>query len=389
LRVAVAFEALVNLVTADRDPNEPITTTVKYRRLRKALEETLKGVQQGAAPLLNITEVARFKKKLEQLNLGSNTKRIAKFWDETKVVRSKSTDELIRRLRNDSVHQGFVGDESSRRAMWRNHDDANRLINIFNRSLLSYLGYRGPVRTADNKGWVHARSGRKYTVPALPPGPQIQINITTTLPPLTPTDSTAFAGLQKLLQILGSTSYAAGTVASVPTSGHDIMYFNSSGAYVSTQLPGSTFRNKAALTGLVVNPSLPNAQPFRSPFKMTDYQWAIQISASDYGYRPSLPVHFVSAQTLTTGTYTFSIPSYDEYDLFDASGNAVGWLDVLRAFPVSVTVDTATIGIPVPMTALIVHPEYSHYAADAWQEHYQMILQTSGAAAGDNGGINT
>jgi hypothetical protein len=191
------------------------------------------------------------------------------------------------------------------------------------------------------------------------------------------------------LQILGSTSYTAGTVASVPTSGHDIMYFNSSGSYVDTQLAGSTFRSKLALTGLVVNPSLPGAIPLPSPFKMTDYQWAIQAMGGSLN-RPLLPVHFVSAQTLTAGppSYTITIPAYDEYDLFNANGVA-GFLDVLRDFTVSATVDTATAGMPLPMTALVVHPEYSNYAADPYQEFYQMILQTSGAAAGDNGGINT
>jgi len=160
--------------------------------------EALESLQRDATPLLDAGEANRFMTKFEHLNSGSNTKRIISFWDQTKVVRSKATDDLIRRLRNDSVHQGFISDESSRRAILRNHDDANRLVDIFNRCFLAYFGYRGPVRTADGKRWVHARSGRKYVVPALPPGPQIQINITTTLPPLTTHDSVAFEGLRCL-----------------------------------------------------------------------------------------------------------------------------------------------------------------------------------------------
>jgi hypothetical protein len=72
-------------------------------------------------------------------------------------------------------------------------------VDLFNRAFLSYLGYGGPVRTADGKRWVHARSGRRFTVPSIPPGPQLQINLTSPpAPAMDLVETQALEGLQRL-----------------------------------------------------------------------------------------------------------------------------------------------------------------------------------------------
>lgn len=166
LRLSIAFEALVNLVTGDRMTSEKI---IEDDTLFKSIETLLKSVLDNrdnsyVASLTSI-QIDRLKTKIHNMNQASNTKRIRLFWTLLGVTHSNEDDELIRRLRNESTHNGYVSDDGE--DVWKNYDDSKRLADMFNRCLLAYLGYEGPVRKADSQDCVHALTNEPYVVASI------------------------------------------------------------------------------------------------------------------------------------------------------------------------------------------------------------------------------
>jgi hypothetical protein len=198
LRIAVAFEALVNLVTHDSRPNESILSSSAFKRLRRSLLASLKQIHEHDPRSISSEQAKRLATKINQLNIGSNTARVRRFWEAIKVTRAKGDDELIRRLRNESVHMGFVGDEGTRQSILRNYRSANRLIDLFNRAFLAYLGYRGPVLTADEERWVNAKTGRAFKLPSVPQIEPQRLEITTTAPEVNHAVAATLEQLQRI-----------------------------------------------------------------------------------------------------------------------------------------------------------------------------------------------
>lgn len=191
LRLAVAFEAFVNLVTGDTAPNENISDHDDFVGLRNELRRTLKDFADSHPQQIDAGKACRYKTKIDSVNQASNTRRITRFWEIVPISRSAADDTLLRRLRNESVHLGYVGEESTSDGLRRNAQDADRLVDILNRAILAHAGYTGPVLRAREPRWLDAISGLPYVLPQLPPREHLPIEITTTVSAMTSEEAAA------------------------------------------------------------------------------------------------------------------------------------------------------------------------------------------------------
>ena len=193
LRLAVAFEAFVNLVTQDFAENEPIMDA-DFETVRDALYASVNAQKKPAGPLTDL-QLQRLLNKITNLNSASNTRRQRAFWAAVPIEHSKADDDLLRRLRNESVHRGYVGEDQTREGLLAAAADADRLTDLFNRAVLTYAGYPGPVRSTTDGSWLEPISAERYRVPPLPPNPTLQIQHTASMPPLTPIEQSAYDAL--------------------------------------------------------------------------------------------------------------------------------------------------------------------------------------------------
>lgn len=171
LQLSIALEALITFVTGDNRSAETIIDSGRYDSLKKEFELILD--RAASDEELSRDAVDAYKKKLVQsFNLGPNLSRLRRFWPKVGVSVSKKDEDFLRRLRNALVHDGFVSDEATEEGLIKMHTDANRLTELFNRALLGYLGYAGPVIGADRKSRVRVNDGSKYPTPT----PAVQNN---------------------------------------------------------------------------------------------------------------------------------------------------------------------------------------------------------------------
>lgn len=195
LRLAVAFEAFVNLVTRDFAENEPIMCD-DFETVRDVLYAGLDGQKKPNGPLTDV-QYGRLKTKIMNLNSASNSRRQRAFWEAVPITHSKADDSLLRRLRNDSVHRGYVGEDQSREGLLAAAADADRLTDLFNRAVLTYAGYPGPVRSSADGSWLEPISAELFRVPALPPNPVLHIEHTVSMPSMTASEQTAYDALMQ------------------------------------------------------------------------------------------------------------------------------------------------------------------------------------------------
>ncbi|MDE2481937.1 MAG: hypothetical protein KGN02_07080 [bacterium] len=200
LKLAVAFEAFVNLVTLDNAVNEKIVdNNDDYNALKAELSETLREYASNHRRAISETAEERFHQKFDEgFNLGSNTKRINKFWELVPIVVSKKDKKRIHNLRNDVVHRGFIGKANEEQDVLKELKAANRLCDILNRAILHYAGYTGPVLSAETGQWIEAVSGELYHVPVIPKGPTLEIKQETSLPPFSSEEQAAVDALRAL-----------------------------------------------------------------------------------------------------------------------------------------------------------------------------------------------
>lgn len=191
LRLSIAFEAFVNLVTLDTAENEKITTDEVFVLFRDALIERATDFQNENASAMDLDTLHRFRLKLVNLNSGSNTKRINRFWEIVNITVSKKDRELLRKLRGESVHNGFLSSESSKQDFLGSWDDAARLCDILNRAILLFAGYTGPILSAIDGAWLDPKTGEIYRVPPVPSGAKIEIQHNATIPPMSPEEKAA------------------------------------------------------------------------------------------------------------------------------------------------------------------------------------------------------
>ncbi len=189
LRLAVAFEAFVNLVTQDFAENEPIMDD-HFETVRDVLYAELEGQKKPNGPLSDV-QYERLKTKITNLNVASNSRRQRAFWEAVPIAHSKADDGLLRRLRNDSVHRGYVGEDQTREGLLAASADADRLTDLFNRAVLTYAGYAGPVRSSADGSWLEPISAERFRVPPMPPNPTLHIQHTVSMPPMTPEEQGA------------------------------------------------------------------------------------------------------------------------------------------------------------------------------------------------------
>lgn len=201
LRLIIAFEAFINLVTQDKKENEKIVDTNMFTPVRDVLVATVTTYQAANATAFDAEALVRFVRKLTNLNSGSNTKRIKRFWELVDIVVSSDDQQLIRRLRNASVHEGFLVDEEGRQNLSGSANDMARLCDLLNRAILHYAKYTGPVLSAVDGTWLDPRSGASYQVPPVPHGGTIEITQTDTSPAMTPKEGAAFDALMLLQHV--------------------------------------------------------------------------------------------------------------------------------------------------------------------------------------------
>ena len=197
LRLAVAFEAFVNLVTQDTKENENIVVHDSYVPLRDHLLAALAEYAEGDRALFTAYVEGRYRTKILNANIASNTQRARRFWEIVPVVRSPEDNELLRRLRNESVHLGFVGDDLSFEGLRKNAIDAERLSDLFNRCVLVYAGYTGPMLSARG-AWLQPLSGEPFATPELPRGPTLEVRFETPAPALDAAEAAAAESLQRM-----------------------------------------------------------------------------------------------------------------------------------------------------------------------------------------------
>jgi len=101
-------------------------------------------------------------------------------------------------LRNESVHKEFIGEGGDDHDVLGDADDASRLCDIFNRAILCYANYSGPVLSAKSGQWIDARSSETYRVPPIPNAGTIEIRQNVSPPPLTENERVAFELLGKM-----------------------------------------------------------------------------------------------------------------------------------------------------------------------------------------------
>jgi hypothetical protein len=193
LRLAVAFEAFVNLVTQDFAENERIMDS-DFETVRDALYAGINGQLQPNGPLTSVQH-QRLRNKIMNLNSASNTRRQRSFWASVPIDRTNADDALLRRLRDESVHRGYVGEDQTPEGLLEAAADADGLTDLFNRAVLTYAGYSGPVRSSVNGSWLEPISAQRYRVPGLPTNPTLEIQHAVSMPSMTPSEQAAYDAL--------------------------------------------------------------------------------------------------------------------------------------------------------------------------------------------------
>lgn len=90
------------------------------------------------------------------------------------------------------MHRGYVGEDQTPEGLLAASADADRLTDLFNRAVLTYSGYRGPVRSSADGSWLEPISAMRFRLPPLPPDPTLQIQHTVSMPPMTPREQSAY-----------------------------------------------------------------------------------------------------------------------------------------------------------------------------------------------------
>jgi hypothetical protein len=198
LRLSIALDAFINLVTQDKAENENILEKNPFNKLYGQLEKVAADFFTADGDKADTTSEARIRGKISGLNTASNTRRSNRFWTIVTIALDAADKKLLRRLRNESVHKGFVGDSTDGGDVLKDADDADRLCDILNRALLFYAGYTGPVLSSRDGKWITVTTGQRYHVPKLPDGLTINITHTLNARPLTPEEQQAVALLSQL-----------------------------------------------------------------------------------------------------------------------------------------------------------------------------------------------
>jgi hypothetical protein len=204
LQLSIALEALITFVTGDSRSSEPILQH-SFGTLRAALDDVLQRADAKKIPGVDFGEetLSLYQSKLQrEFNSGPSISRIRKFWKSVNVGVSKDDLAFLRRIRNSMVHAGFVRDEASEAGLKKMHRDANRLGDLFNRGLLGFLGYLGPVLGSDGKRCIHIQTGARYQSSGKATNPAsliLELNMDEEFP-LTDRESDAVRDMQLILK---------------------------------------------------------------------------------------------------------------------------------------------------------------------------------------------
>jgi hypothetical protein len=140
LMLAVAIDALIAAHVGNQKQvfmfDKPVFRTI-VRPLRKAAKQAL------AAAKINEVEAKRFVEKLNNLNNASVAQRQSLFWTELGIQLSDEEVEILK-SRHNVVHEGHLGFEHSPEALEESYRRSNVLATLFNRAMLSLLGWTGP-----------------------------------------------------------------------------------------------------------------------------------------------------------------------------------------------------------------------------------------------------
>lgn len=139
LMLAIAIDSLITLEMGAEKNTQIVAPTV-FARFRQIIEEPLgKALETAGAAA---PEVQRIKNKIGNLNNLSGRQKQARFWADLGVHLSPEESEVLE-TRHKVVHEGFISGETDEESRWDDYWRSNVLANLFNRGMLSLLGWDG------------------------------------------------------------------------------------------------------------------------------------------------------------------------------------------------------------------------------------------------------
>jgi hypothetical protein len=144
LDMAVAIDALISLVMGTKQ-KPIIDEKPKFRALRKGLVKSLKAIAQRLG--FKKGDIEELEGMLNNLNKPAIGARARAFWTRVGIRLTVEEKEALA-SRTYSIHESLYGEERTPGGLREKYDFSCVLINLFNRALLSELGWRGKYRNA-------------------------------------------------------------------------------------------------------------------------------------------------------------------------------------------------------------------------------------------------
>jgi hypothetical protein len=148
LMLAVAIDTLVALQTGNQRQARIISNDVFQRILKPIHAATLSALQSEGIIDPDATKILN---KLNGLNNASARQRQVDFWADLGIVLTEEEIEVLE-TRHEVVHEGHVGSERTSEALWDNYRRSGVLANLFNRAMLTLLGWSGLYLDATEPG---------------------------------------------------------------------------------------------------------------------------------------------------------------------------------------------------------------------------------------------
>lgn len=148
LMLAVAIDTLVALVMGNQRQVHILDNEAFQRVIKPARDATVAALASEGVPQDKTTKILN---KLEGLNNASAAQRQRDFWTQVGVALTKEEADVLD-TRHEVVHEGHVGSERTAEQLWDNYRRGCILANLFNRAMLTLLGWTGPYLDAtDNR----------------------------------------------------------------------------------------------------------------------------------------------------------------------------------------------------------------------------------------------
>ncbi len=148
LMLAVAIDTLVALQIGNQRQAQIICNEAFQRILKPIHAATLAALAAEGVAEEDATKILN---KLGGLNNASARQRQRDFWADLGILLSEDEAEVLE-TRHEVVHEGHVGSERTAEALWDNYRRSGVLANLFNRAMLTLLGWTGSYLDATELG---------------------------------------------------------------------------------------------------------------------------------------------------------------------------------------------------------------------------------------------